>query len=245
MAVDKSYGSGKSRSAANSSARRRVAAGQMTKSKKGPAEKIKAGRARMAASPLGQLADTVLGFALPVGKVKAAAAGLRAAGQAGKASALASRVAAKEVGQGAGRGYSSLLTGKLREASESVYPRSSGAQSGEYLGMNSREITANLARKTGRAAGVSMEDIRAFSKATANSTTGFTNFSKKLPKTGRGVGTVNQKGLEKMIAGGREPSREMLRIPQILKGTNEAYENIAQKAIKAAGLRKTPKKRGR
>jgi hypothetical protein len=36
----------------------------------------------------------------------------------------------------------------------------------------------------------------------------------------------------------------MLRIPQILKGTNEAYESIAQKAIKAAGLRKTPKKRG-
>jgi len=64
----------------------------------------------------------------------------------------------------------------------------------------------------------------------------------KFPKVGRGVGTVNQKGLEKMIAGGREPSREMLRIPQILKGTNEAYESIAQKAIKAAG--KTPKKRG-
>ena len=56
----------------------------------------------------------------------------------------------------------------------------------------------------------------------------------------RGRGTVNQKGLESMIAGGREPSREMLRIPQILKGTNEAYESIAQKAIKAAG--KTPKR---
>jgi len=57
----------------------------------------------------------------------------------------------------------------------------------------------------------------------------------------RGYGTVNQKGLEGMIAGGREPSREMLRIPQILKGTNDAYESIAQKAIKAArqtGLRK-------
>lgn len=56
----------------------------------------------------------------------------------------------------------------------------------------------------------------------------------------RGRGTVDQEGLEKMIAGGREPSRDMLRIPQILNATNKAYESIAQKAIKAAG--KTPKR---
>ena len=127
MAVDKSYGSGKSRSAANSSARRRVAAGQLTKSKKSPAEKIKAGRAKMAASPLGQLADTVLGFALPVGKVKAAAAGLRAAGKIAQATALEARVAAKNAGQVNG-GFGNATMGAVqgmprRAASESLYPK--------------------------------------------------------------------------------------------------------------------------
>jgi hypothetical protein len=184
-------------------------------------------------------------MALPLGKVAKAAVTLRNVGRAAEAAALGSRMAAKAAGQGAGKsGIIQAIGKQARKNSERVFKRSSGAQSREFLGMNSQEITANLARKTGRASGLGIEDIRAFSKATANSTTGFTNFSKKLPKTGRGVGTVNQKGLEKMIAGGREPSREMLRIPQILKGTNEAYESIAQKAIKAAGLRKTPKKRG-
>jgi hypothetical protein len=164
-------------------------------------------------------------MALPLGKVLKAAKALRAAGQAGKASALASRVAAKEVGQGAGRGYSSLLTGKLREASESVFPRNSGARSGEYLGMNSREITANLARKTGRAAGVSMEDIRAFSKATANSTTGFTNFSKRVPKVVRGVGTVNPEGYA-----------ALQKLPDFL---GQGAKQIARK------IKKTPKRGGR
>jgi len=135
MAVDKSYGSGKTRSAADSSARRRVAAGQLTKSKKSPAEKIKAGRAKMAASPLGQLADTVLGFALPVGKVKAAAMGLRAAGKITQASALEARAAANTAGKyfgGTGKKSQGLglpmdravdVGGKARMASESLFPK--------------------------------------------------------------------------------------------------------------------------
>ncbi len=164
-------------------------------------------------------------MALPVGKVLKAAKALRAAGQAGKASALASRVAAKELGQGAGRGYSSLLTGKLREASESAYPRISGAQSGKFLGMNSREITANLARKTGRASGLGIEDIRAFSKATANSTTGFTNFSKRVPKVVRGVGTVNPEGYA-----------ALQKLPDFL---GQGAKQIARK------IKKTPKRGGR
>lgn len=100
MAVDKGYGLGKSRSAANSSMRQRAAAGQTPKSKK---YDIKAANARMAASPLGQLAETLYGFALPVGKVKAAAAGLRAAGQFGKASAVEARIAMKDIGREIGK----------------------------------------------------------------------------------------------------------------------------------------------
>lgn len=84
MAEEKGYGSGKSRSAANSSMRRRVAAGQTPKSVKGAAATIKAGRAKMAASPLGQLADTLLGFALPVGKLKAAKSNVYKATSFGK-----------------------------------------------------------------------------------------------------------------------------------------------------------------
>jgi len=105
MAVDRGYGSGKSRSAANSSARRRAAEGKMTKGKKGgiTSAQLKAMQSKRAASPLGQLADTVLGFALPVGKVKAAAAGLRAAGKAAQAGPLANRLVARSLGKDAGR----------------------------------------------------------------------------------------------------------------------------------------------
>jgi hypothetical protein len=144
MAVDKGYGSGKPRSAANSAARRRAAEGKMTKSKKGVVSQIKAGRAKQAASPLGQLADTVLGFALPVGKVKAAATALRAAGKTSQAAALSARVLAKEGGRnlpktineakrmftGIPESYtpktaSKVLQGGLsRDASTSVFPRS-------------------------------------------------------------------------------------------------------------------------
>ena len=132
MAQDKSYGSGKSRTAANSSARRRVAAGKLTKGKK---YDIKAANARRAASPLGQLADTVLGFALPVGKVRAAAAGLRAAGKASQAAALEARAAANTAGKyfgGTGKKSQGLglpmdravdVGGAARMASESLYPK--------------------------------------------------------------------------------------------------------------------------
>jgi hypothetical protein len=108
----------------------------MTKSKKGAAATIKAGRAKMAASPLGQLADTLLGFALPVGKVKAAAMGLRAAGNIKKAAALESRLKAKSAGKylaeslspkrEPGTGINSFFYGygkADRAASRSVFPR--------------------------------------------------------------------------------------------------------------------------
>ncbi len=105
MAVDKGYGSGKSRSAANSAARRRAAEGKMTKGKKGIASKIKAANTARANSPLGQIADTVLGFALPVGKVKAAANAARMAGRGlyPTTLALGSRVLAKETGRAAAK----------------------------------------------------------------------------------------------------------------------------------------------
>ena len=136
MGVDKSYGSGKPRSAANSSRRRRVAAGQTPKSKKGVGAKIKAANAKRAASPLGQLADTLFGFALPMGKVEAAARSLRAAGNIGKAAALEARIAAKVGGkmdpsevdylQNAGEFGSLMKAGRrTRLMSENVFPKNS------------------------------------------------------------------------------------------------------------------------
>ncbi len=228
MAENKGYGSGKPRSAVNSRSRQRVAANRFTKGKKNPIDNL--------VSKAGDVADFIVsgpketrGKYAELGvsplKLASVAKALFSAGKISQASALASRIAAKEVGQGAGRGYSSLLTGKLRSASESVFPRNSGARSGEYLGMNSREITANLARKTGRAAGVSMEDIRAISKATANSTTGFTNFSKRVPKVVRGFGTVNPEGYA-----------ALQKLPDFL---GQGAKQIARK------IKKTPKRGGR
>lgn len=134
MAVDRGYGSGKPRSAANSRARQRVAKGQFTKGKKGIGATIKAQRAKQAASPLGQLADTVLGFALPVGKVKAAAMGLRAAGKVSKAAALEARVLAKQGGKMAPAEVEDLMytaewgpmmkaSRRVRLMSENVFPK--------------------------------------------------------------------------------------------------------------------------
>ena len=65
MGVDKSYGSGKPRSAANSSMRRRVAAGQLTKGKKplmgmyeaGPAKKAGPAKASAEKKPLKGMYD--------------------------------------------------------------------------------------------------------------------------------------------------------------------------------------------
>jgi hypothetical protein len=107
----------------------------MTKSKKSTAPNIRAMRAKQAASPLGQAADFLLGFALPVGKVKAAAAGLRAAGKIGQASALEARAAANTAGKyfgGTGKKSQGLglpmdravdVGGKARMQSESLYPK--------------------------------------------------------------------------------------------------------------------------
>jgi hypothetical protein len=119
----------------------------MTKSKKSPAEKIKAGRARMAASPLGQLADTVLGFALPVGKVKAAAAGLHAAGKISQSIALESRVIAKEIGKELGKDANRVGRGQYAEAfgpsfrkdSLSVFPRAAKAAKSGTQAFNERK----------------------------------------------------------------------------------------------------------
>jgi hypothetical protein len=102
----------------------------MTKSKKSTAPNIRAMRAKQAASPLGQAADFLLGFALPVGKVKAAAAGLRSAGKITQASALEARAFSKAAGKmygGSERGLPMDLAtdvgGKARMASESLYPK--------------------------------------------------------------------------------------------------------------------------
>jgi hypothetical protein len=165
-------------------------------------------------------------MALPLGKVAKAAVTLRNVGRAAEAAALGSRMAAKAAGQGAGKsGVIQAIGKQARKNSERVFKRSSGAQSGEFLGMNSREITANLARKTGRASGLGIEDIRAISKATANSTTGFTNFSKRVPKVVRGFGTVNPEGYA-----------ALQKLPDFL---GQGAKQIARK------IKKTPKRGGR
>jgi hypothetical protein len=155
-------------------------------------------------------------MALPVGKVLKAAKALRAAGNISRADSLTARVVAKAAG-----GSKAAARGQ-REQRVVAFMRP------DYPGVFQGPVDS--VRVGGKARGLS-ESV--FPRVGGAGTT-----------VRRGRGTVNQKGLEEMIAGGREPSREMLRIPQILKGTNEAYESIAQKAIKAAGLRKTPKKRG-
>jgi hypothetical protein len=102
----------------------------LSKSNKGIGAQIKANNAKLAASPLGQAADFLLGFALPVGKVKAAAMGLRAAGKIRQASALEARVAAKAGGkkyggldQGLPINTSIDVGSNARRASESLYPK--------------------------------------------------------------------------------------------------------------------------
>lgn len=134
-------------------------------------------------------------MALPLGKVAKAAVALKKAGRAAEAAALGSRLAAKAAGQGARTNRGVQLVGETaRLKSEPVFKRLDAAQSGEFLGMTSQEITAQLSRNLGRAAGVSMDDIRKLSRATADTTTGFTKFSKSVPKVVRGVGTVNPEG---------------------------------------------------
>jgi hypothetical protein len=157
-------------------------------------------------------------MALPLGKVLKAAKVLRTVGMGARASQLEARNVAKIAGREAGK--------RLAKANNPATVFG--------VGRTGEQVLSDYIR-----------GAQGVGKITREASEGV------FPRVGgagttvrRGRGTVNQKGLEEMIAGGREPSREMLRIPQILKGTNEAYESIAQKAIKAAGLRKTPKKRG-
>lgn len=133
MGVDKSYGSGKSRTAANSSARRRVAAGQLTKGKGSLAAKAKVHSLKTTGKlPPGKFDEFSFdsGLALPIGKLIKAAQSFRAAGNIGKAAALEARVAAKFSGKlpattssGAYAPYGQAAREGLRRASSSVYPR--------------------------------------------------------------------------------------------------------------------------
>lgn len=94
MAVDKSYGSGKSRSAANSRARRRAAAGNFTK---GPKTITRALKKIAAENPM---TGFISGGILPAKLMKAASA-LRASGQVGKAAAFEARAGARLAGKSA------------------------------------------------------------------------------------------------------------------------------------------------
>ena len=122
MAVDRGYGSGKPRSAANSAARRRVAAGQMTKSKKGNAALKK-----IAAQ------NPVTGFisgGVSVTKLYKVAQGLTALGKTAQAAAVRSRAVAKVSGglppttsSGMYSSYGQEAREALRNQSSSVFPR--------------------------------------------------------------------------------------------------------------------------
>ena len=95
MAVDKSYGSGKSRSAANSAARRRVAAGNFTKGKKGNATLRKIAKD-----------NPVTGFVgggVALGTLSKVAAGLSKAGRVSQSLSVADRAYAKATGRELGK----------------------------------------------------------------------------------------------------------------------------------------------
>jgi hypothetical protein len=96
MAVDRGYGSGKSRSAANSRARQRAAAGNFTKGAKPLARKLK----KIAAE------NPVTGFVsggVSVAKLGKVAAGLSRAGKVTQSLSVADRAYAKATGQELGR----------------------------------------------------------------------------------------------------------------------------------------------
>lgn len=127
MAVDRGYGSGKPRSAANSRARQRVAKGQMTKGKKG-----NAALKRIAAE--NPVTGFIGGGILPAKLLKAASS-LRAAGQASKAASVESRYLARTGGakmdraevdwiQNMGEWGSLMKAGRrTRLMSEKVFPK--------------------------------------------------------------------------------------------------------------------------
>jgi hypothetical protein len=234
MAVDKGYGSGKSRSAANSAARRRAAAGQLSKSKKGIASQFKSMQAKQAASPLGQAADFLLGFALPVGKVKAAAAGLRAAGKAAQAAPLANRLVAKSLGKDAGR-----LIAQNRGATNS-FIRENVIGNAKKVRNLSAESTFPRAPKKGPMGQPDLGDLGAGrvglpyntpaqirrtnrARQAAQQGTRVTELEKRLnfPTSTRGFGTVNPEGyaaLQKLPdflgKGAKQIARKIKKTPQ-------------------------------
>jgi hypothetical protein len=126
MGVDKSYGSGKSRTAANSSARRRVAAGKLTKSK--PKTGVTLNKVAKAA---GNVVDFAFngpkanqGKYLEVGvsplKLASAAKALLNAGKFRMAEAVESRLAARIEGRTLSGNVNDV---RMRNQSTPVFPR--------------------------------------------------------------------------------------------------------------------------
>ncbi len=127
MAVDRGYGSGKPLTAAQSRGRRRVAKGQLSKSKKGNAALKKVAAENPVTGFIG-------GGILPAKLLKAASS-LRAAGQASKATAVESRYLARTAGakmdrtevdyiQNMGEWGSLMKAGRrVRLMSENVFPK--------------------------------------------------------------------------------------------------------------------------
>lgn len=145
MGVDKSYGSGKPRSAANSRARQRVAAKRFSKGKKNPEFNL--------VSKAGEVVDFAFNgpketrgkyaeLGVSSNKLASVAKALFNAGKTGVAEVVESRLMAKNLGSArasnlAGRSGKTaaaklsprtLASGqKLRKASESVFPRAAKA----------------------------------------------------------------------------------------------------------------------
>ena len=180
---------------------------------------VTAAKSGVKVDPLG------VAMALPVFKLGAVVKALRASGRIGEAAAVASRIAAKQIGQSAGRGVPRLLTAQLRAQSEvgRVYPRISGAMSGEFRGMNAAEITATIARTQGRQLGVPIENIAEASAAARKSTTGFTAASKKMGTVVRQTG-IPEAGSIAMVKktaaqfGQKVGSKEAKNISRLLRG---------------------------
>lgn len=112
MAVDRGYGSGKPRSAVNSRNRRRAAAGQLSKSKKG-----NAALKRIAAD--NPVTGFIGGGILPAKLLKAASS-LYNSGQIGKAAAVEARLAARIEGRTQSGNVNDVA---MRNQSTSVFPR--------------------------------------------------------------------------------------------------------------------------
>ena len=115
MAVDRGYGSGKSRSAANSAARRRAAKGKMTKGGK----KVQLNKALKKIAADNPVTGFIGGGILPAKLLKAASS-LLAAGKTSKAAAVESRYLARIEGRTQSGNINDVA---MREQSTSVFPR--------------------------------------------------------------------------------------------------------------------------